>query len=145
MSNNITELVSKLRESLAEAEEAESFSHDDSEAGEGEAENISDVNDALDDYILSIADSLLDEYDIDADEAVDFVFDVVASLEEEGTLPPLPDESEEVAVAEWLGKATTMGFGELVLAAMESSMGEEDSEEESEMDSAEESKEAVKD
>lgn len=124
----MSEVLVKMRNALlAEAD----IQHGDSEAGEGGAENVTDVFDNFDNYIVGIVDLILAEYDMDEEEAVNFVFDVASSLEEDGSLPPIPDmESEESvdAYAKWLGAAATMQFGHLVMAALEAEYEEEDSE-----------------
>lgn len=136
MSNNFKERLSQIRAHLAESDEAfgpsSSFDteHEEGEAGESGAVNVTDVNDVFDAYISAIVGSVLEDYDISSDDAVEWVFDVAASLEEDGTLPPIPDEDEEIAVAEWVGKAKTMGFAELVFASLEAAAEEEEADEE---------------
>lgn len=97
-----------------------------SAAGEGEAENVSDINDTFDAYVFSIVDSVLEEYEADEEAILDIVFDVAASLAEDGSLPEIPEESELQATAEWLGKAKSMGFGDLVMAVIEAEAEEAD-------------------
>lgn len=111
-----------LRRRLVEQDEAwgpdseVDTDHEAGKAGEGGAENVSDVNDTLINYMLSVAGSVADSYDASDDEAVDFVFDIADQFGEDGTLPFIPEEDDLAGTAEWLGKAKIMGFGELVLA-----------------------------
>lgn len=98
--------------------------HQDGEAGVGGADNVSNVNDNLIDYMLSIAATIADEHDLDADDAVDFVFDSADSIAEEGSLPFIPPDDDLVGTAEWIGKAKIMAFGEMVCALANSEFGE---------------------
>lgn len=99
--------------------------YEDSEAGVGGADNVSDVNDTFDAYLLSILDSLTAAYDLDEEAAIDFIFDVIDSLVEDGTLPEIPDESDLKGSAQWAGVAKTFGLAELVLSIAESESEEE--------------------
>lgn len=123
MQSKISQQLEQLRKTLSEQAEGESVV--DGEAGEGGAENVSDVNDNFYAYIDGIVGSILDEYDVDEEEAVDYVFAVADDLAQAGDLPEIPAEDDLVATAEWMGKATSMLFGELVLAAVESEFSEE--------------------
>lgn len=125
MQTELNAKLAALRKRLSENEEAWGpdseleTDHAEGQAGEGGAENVSDVNDVFDNFILGILDSVLAEYDMDEDEAIEYVFDVAASLEEDGTLPPIPDDEDLAGTAEWVGKAASMGFGEMVLSMLE--------------------------
>ena len=99
--------------------------HNDGEAGSGEAENVSDVNDVLINYMLDIAAGLEEDYDLDPEAAVDFVFDAADSVAEEGSLPFIPEEDDLVSTAEWVGKAKIMAFGDMVMAIADSQFGED--------------------
>lgn len=123
MQSKISQQLEQLRKTLSEQAEGESVA--DGEAGEGGAENVSDVNDNFYAYIDGIVGSILDEYDVDEEEAVDYVFAVADDLAQAGDLPEIPAEDDLVGTAEWLGKASSMLFGELVLAAVESEFSEE--------------------
>lgn len=136
MKASISEKLVEIRKRLTEADDAawgpdSEVSGDaaEGEAGEGGAENVSDVGDVFDAYVLSIVGSILDEYEMDEEEAVSVFFDVAASLEEDGSLPEIPDEGDEQATAEWVGAAKMMGFGDLVLATLEAEEEESDEEE----------------
>lgn len=97
--------------------------HQGGEAGTGEADNVSDINDVLVDYMLDIAAGLEEIYDLEPDSAVDFVFDAADAVAEEGSLPFLPPEDDLVATAEWIGKAKIMAFGDMVKAIADSQLG----------------------
>lgn len=99
--------------------EAAADTEAEAEAGEGGADNAPAGVDAFDNYVLSIVASILDEYEMDEEEALDYVFYVADGLAEDGDLPPIPEDEDPQTNAEWLGKAQTMLFGELVLAALE--------------------------
>lgn len=127
MRADIVEKLQSIRKRLAEQDEeawgpdsSVETDHEQSKAGEGGADNVSDVNDVLIDYMLSIAGSLEDEFEIDGDDAVDMVFDIADQLGEDGTLPYIPDEEDLAGTAEWVGRAKMMGFGEMVLGIAES-------------------------
>ncbi len=127
MQSKIREQLERLRTTLAE--EAASDSVHDSEAGEGGAENVSDVNDSFYSYFNDLVDSVLADYEMSEEDAVDAIFSVADSLAADGSLPEIPTEDDLVATAEWLGKAKSMLFGEMVLAALEASVEEESAEE----------------
>ena len=131
MTISVSQKLESIRKRLAEKEgeawgpdSAVDTEHNDGEAGEGGAENVSDVNDALLSYMLDIAAGIADEYDLEPDSAVDFVFDAADSVAEEGSLPFLPDEEDLVGTAEWLGKAKIMAFGDMVMAIADTQLGE---------------------
>lgn len=133
MKPQITERLSAIRKYLSEEEEAwgpesdfDSKVADDAMAGTSGAVNVSDVEDTFDTYVLSIVDSVLEEYDADEEDLVALVFDVAASCEEDGSLPPIPDEGDDAGVAAWVGKAKTMGFADLVFAAIDAEAEDEE-------------------
>lgn len=137
MQQDIAKKLESLRKRLTEMEDAVAWGPEsaaeisaetdvaDGKAGESGAENVSDVNDSFDDFMLGIAASLQDEYELSSDEAFEFIFDVAASLSEDGSLPEIPEEEDLAGTAEWLGKAKSMGFGDLVSAALEGMLEEE--------------------
>lgn len=113
----LTNIREKLQEDASESD-AGPHSHLAGEPGSGKADNIVDANDAIDKYLADIVDQLVLSYDMDADEAFDFVFDMADSASSEEHLPALPGEDadpEELMM--WLGKANTMGFGAKVISA----------------------------
>lgn len=125
---SIASKLEALRKRLSEQEEAwgpdseVETDHETGEAGEGGAENVSDINDTLIDYMLSIAGSVYENFDVDEDEAIDFVYDVADQLGEDGTLPFIPEEDDLAGTATWLGTAKMMGFGELVFSLAENQL-----------------------
>jgi len=131
MTVSISQKLEGIRKRLAEREgeawgpdSAVDTEHQDGEAGTGEAENVSDVNDVLIGYMLDIAAGVEEEYDLDPEAAVDFVFDAADSVAEEGSLPFIPSEDDLVATAEWIGKAKIMAFGDMVMAIADTKLGE---------------------
>lgn len=91
-------------------------SADTASAGEGGADNPTDVNDALDMYLCSIADRLEDEFDLNDDKAFDFIFQCSDELADGGDMPPLPEDgAPDQDVSLWMGKANTIGFTGYVL------------------------------
>jgi len=108
----LEEIRSKLEEQVA--------MHSDGSAGAGEAENVTDIEDAFDLYLTGIMDALLADFDISEDDAMDFMFSVFDALAEEGMLPPFPDETApEDQVASWLGTAKSVGAAMHVQQAAE--------------------------
>jgi len=93
----------------------------DAAAGDGGAVNPSDVGDTLDLYLSEIADLLTIEYDYSDEEAMNFVFNAAATLEDEGKMPTIPDDdATDEQMAEWLGIAKTCMFaGEVLQKARE--------------------------
>jgi len=138
MNAQMSELLEQMKTQLVAEEPAwgpnsvVSTDHDDDgEPGESGAENSSDAMDAFDLYLSSILDALLDQYEADEDEALDFVFAVAEEMTDAGTLPEIPDDDEApAAVVAWVGKAKTAGFLAAVMAAAEESGEEEDGNEE---------------
>jgi|GEM_PF-2959688 hypothetical protein len=131
MAISVSQKLAGIRKRLAEMEgeawgpESEiDTEHGEGEAGTGGAENVSDVNDVLIDYMLDIAAGIEDAYDLDSESAVDFVFDAADAVAEEGSLPFLPPEDDLVSTAEWIGKAKIMAFGDMVMAIADAQFGE---------------------
>lgn len=137
MRKDIQERLEALVSKMTEGEEAwgptSDVSDDESAAGEGGAENVSTIDNAFDSYILGIVASILEEYELDEEEAIDYVFYVADDLAEQGELPTIPEGEDPQETAEWLGKAQSMLFAELVMAALESEAGE-DGDEDTEAD-----------
>lgn len=100
------------------------------EPGTSGAENEPDVWQAFDMYIGDMVDDLMEEYELDEDGALDFIFSIADEATEAGKLPEIPmDDNDEKAVAAWLGMAGSAGFERMVLdAASEASEGDEGSE-----------------
>ncbi len=119
--------VGKLVESLrASLEEGEAFGPEgtpvskvarEAEAGTLGAENPSDIADAVLSYLGDIVDSLMENFEVDEEEAFDFLFEIAAAMAEDGALPEMPEEDDDEGMAEWLGAAKTAGFAQEVLAA----------------------------
>jgi hypothetical protein len=131
MAISVSQKLAGIRKRLAEMEgeawgpeSGAETEHQDGEAGTGEADNVSDVNDVLISYMLDIAAGIEDAYDLDSESAVDFVFDAADAVAEEGSLPFLPPEDDLVSTAEWIGKAKIMAFGDMVMAIADSHFGE---------------------
>jgi len=138
MNAQMSELLEQMKTQLVAEEPAwgpnsvVSTDHDDDgEPGESGAENSSDVMDAFDLYLSSILDALLEQYEADEEEALDFIFAVAEEMADAGTLPEIPedDDGDDADVVAWVGTAKTAGFLAAVMAAAEES-GEEDEDEE---------------
>jgi hypothetical protein len=140
MTPEMTTLLEQMRTQLkARAENDDAAWGPDSEPSgpEGEpgalgAENEPDVWQAFDMYIGEMVDDLMEEYELDEDGALDFIFDIADTAAAEGKLPAIPmdDPDDADAVAAWLGAAGSAGFERMVLdaAEAEASEGDEDSE-----------------
>lgn len=100
-------------------DEEDDDEEDDEEAEGGDlgASNPSDALDAFEAYIGGIADGLMAEYEIDEDDAVDFVLDIADDMADAGMLAELPDVEDSKALALWIGQAQSVGFGVEVMAA----------------------------
>lgn len=98
----------------------------EAEAGAGGAVNPSDVGDTLDIYLSDIASILEIEYDMDDEDALQFVFSAADEMADEGLLPEMPeDEAEDEEIALWLGTAKTARFGSYVVAKAREMAAEE--------------------
>lgn len=88
--------------------------HSNSEAGTGEALNVSDVEDTLNMYMGDIISDILDNYDLNEDEAEEYVFEMIDQAAEEGLIPEFPeedgDEDDNLNLAAWLGAAKSAGL-----------------------------------
>lgn len=94
--------------------------------GESGAENENNIWDAFDAYISDLIDDLMEKYDVDEDDALEFIFQTADDLTDEGLMTPIPSEDDPQAVAMWLGRAGTVGFERQVLdAALASSDDDE--------------------
>lgn len=93
-------------------------SHLAGKAGDGEADNVQDANDAVDRYIADIVDQLIVELGMDEEEAFNFVFSHLEKGSDENGLAPVPDEdADPEELASWLGKATTLGVSAAIVRA----------------------------
>lgn len=116
---SISQHLAEIRRALDEVETIEPISSEsDPRPGEFGAMNDDPAADRLDAYLWDIVDSLTTAYEVDEEDALDFVLGVAEDMAADGTLPDMPDEdSPAEAQAAWLGVASTSGFGNLVLQA----------------------------
>jgi hypothetical protein len=130
--HGIAQKLESIRKRLTENDEAWGPGSDPSavtqhakgSAGEGGAENVSDVNDVFLNYMLSIAMNVASTFDVPEDDAIDYVFDSADAVAEEGSLPFIPEEDDLAGTAEWIGKATSIVFEDMVMAMAEEEFGE---------------------
>lgn len=75
--------------------------------------------DGLTSYLSEIAGMLLDQFELSEDEAEEYILDAADELEDDGTLPELPDEdaSDEDAGL-WTQAAIDIGFKGYVLKSV---------------------------
>jgi hypothetical protein len=79
-------------------------------------DNETDVDAALDLYLDSIVERLVEKLGASEDQAVEFIMLMADELEEQGQMPPMPGEgSSDNDVSLWLGSAKTCGFTNQVL------------------------------
>lgn len=111
------DLLTKIRHKMESAWGPEAVSQppnsstQNAEPGELEAENPTDVNDAMNMYLDSAVERLMGEFDMSEDDAIEFIFDCADEMAEDGDLPPLPeDEAPDQEISMWLGKANSVGF-----------------------------------
>jgi len=96
----------------------------DAEAGSGSAMNPTNIGDTVDQYIMTIADTISIQYDKTREEALKFVFDAATTLANDGDIPAPPDDDaadEEVAI--WLGKAKSVDLAGQVLGKAREMLG----------------------
>jgi hypothetical protein len=121
MTPQINAVLDEIRLRLENAfgpEAAPTSSHAQGEPGDGEAANLTDVEDALDLYLNAMIGKLEQDYDFDEDTAIGLVFDVIEELGEEGLLPPFPEEeATDEMLAAWMGKAKSVGLQARVIEA----------------------------
>jgi len=127
MNRSINDLLTAIRGKLEEGAEASGPSGTKpgkhatgGSAGSFQADNVIDTEDALEAYVVEILSNLLDLYELDEDDAMEFIFDVADALVDEDLLPPFPeDDDSDKAKAAWLGTAKTIGFGAIVMQTAE--------------------------
>jgi hypothetical protein len=119
MDERVVEGLSKVRKALNETIDSEAGG----EAGDLGAVNLSVAAERVDAFLTDVVESLMAEYDVDEEDAFDFVVSVADAMAEAGELPEMPAEDDEDDLqSEWLGAATTSGFAAVVLeVAAESS------------------------
>jgi hypothetical protein len=139
MTPEMTTLLEQMRTQLkarAEGDDA-AWGPDSSPSGpEGEpgtlgAENETDVWQAFDMYIGDMVDDLMEDFELNEDDALDFIFEIAEAAAAEGKIPEIPmDDNDADSVAAWLGAAGSAGFERMVLdaAAAEADAGGEGSE-----------------
>lgn len=112
----LDEIREKLEGEWATQEEIEG--HKDSEAGEGGAENVSDIEDRFNAFMDDLVSALTDRYEVSDDDAIGLIFDVVDGAVEDEELPDFPDdESSEQEVATFIGTAQALGLKGMILQA----------------------------
>ena len=121
MDARINELLSRGRTATLEPqvkaleEMLHSAVYGGSEPGTLGAYNKTEVQGEMDSYLLSIKDGLVQHFEIEPDDALDFVFECADDMAAEGILPPLPDDdaADEDLVA-WMNAAKSQGFAQYV-------------------------------
>lgn len=116
----VNAVLDEIREKLegAWATEEEIEGHGDSEAGEGGAENVSDVEDKFNAFMDDLVAALLDRYEVSEDDAIGLIFDVIDGAIEDEELPDFPeDDASEQDVATFVGTAQALGLKGMVLQA----------------------------
>lgn len=111
------DLLTKIRHKMESAWGPEAVSQppnssaQNAAAGDNEADNPTDVNDAMNMYLDSAVERLMGEFDMSEDDAIEYIFDCADEMAEDGDLPPIPeDEAMDQEVSIWLGKANSVGF-----------------------------------
>jgi len=88
-----------------------SSSFQNATAGVGEADNDIDIQDAVDFYLNNICQALVDEFDVEEEQAFDFVESAADELEGDGRIPPMPGpDAADSEAALWLGVVKSIGF-----------------------------------
>ena len=77
---------------------------------------VEDLEMEFDDYMDSVLGAVLDEYDVDEDDAVDYIIEIADELADDGLLPYFPDEdSTSEEITDWVAAAQSAGFAGLVI------------------------------
>lgn len=85
-------------------------------AGESEADNVTDVDDAFDLYLDSLLERMLTALNATEEQATEFIMLMADEMEEEGMMPPMPGiDASDDEVSMWMGAAKTCGFANKVL------------------------------
>jgi len=112
MDERVVAGLSKVRKALNETLDSEAGG----EAGDLGAANLSVAAERVDAFLTDVVESLMAEYEIDEEEAFDFVVSIADAMAESGEMPEMPAEDDEDDLqSEWLGAATTSGFASVVL------------------------------
>jgi hypothetical protein len=85
--------------------------------GVGEADNIHNANDAVDQFVANIAAQLVVSIGMSEEGALDFVLDYFADPQDEHLSPIPEDDTDPEELALWLGKATTSGISAKIMKA----------------------------
>ena len=121
MTLEVNELITSIRDRMESNLAA--LGYDLQEAGSAlptPDNNTEDgVIDAFETFIGAMADSLLAEYEMSEDEAIDYVFSIADAMAEAGMIPPLPDGDDAQTLAVWMGKAETAGLAQEVMKSAE--------------------------
>ncbi len=126
MTPDVNEVLNDIRLELAKSEaasgpetpEVKDTSHLAGEPGVGEADNISDANDAVDKFLADVVDQLMLVTGMSEGAAFDFVFDFLDSESVSEHLPAIPDDdADPEELATWLGKAGTLGVAAKIIKA----------------------------
>lgn len=79
------------------------------------AENVSPAHEELDGYLVTIANSIVAQYECSFEEAMDLVFDVADDAADAGTLSATPeDDASPEYITSWLSEARSVGLAALV-------------------------------
>lgn len=131
MDTRMNELLAKARVNVLEPqvtaleEMLHSNTYGNSEGGTLGAYNKTPVQDELDGFLLDIKDGLVQHYEIEPDEALDYVFDTADELAANEELPAFPDDdAPDEDVVAWLNAAKSMGFAQYVADSAEEENGE---------------------
>lgn len=127
MDERVVQGLAKIRKTLSEQGDYEARpSEAEGEAGDLGAVNMGVAAERVDAYLTDIVDSLVAEYEVDDEEAFEFVISVADEMAASGDLPELPSEDDEDdAQSEWLGAATTVGFAAVVMEVAAEAAAEE--------------------
>lgn len=95
--------------------------------GSGGASNVANISDALDGYLVGIADALMTKYDISEDDAYDFLSFVADQAASMGMLPEYPeDDASDDDFADWYAKAGSIKFDAMCMNMAVRELGDDE-------------------
>ncbi len=133
MRENVLDTLDKINERLdsEQAPEVASDAKPEVVTPVPVAEAAPASNKSVDDLLLSMAEAIMEEFELeDEDEAIDLLFDVLDEMVEAGEIPPVPAEDASAdEEAEWVAGAESNDLLTVVIDELSDEDSEDPSEE----------------